>query len=207
MKTKTLFLSLVVAIVGLLGCYPGNVTVAELDTALTIYDHEEDFSRFKTYHLPDTIVPIGDGDENYEDKYDRQMLDQIRQNLDAIGYVSIDSINEADIVILVEKQNSELLVGWIPCATCWCGYWCWYPGWGWGGYNPYYPGGGVVYSYPIGTLYISMFDPGTEMEMNLVAPWVASINGLVSGTDSDILGRLDRLIDQVFKQSPYLGTN
>ncbi len=208
MKTKTLFLSLAVAIIGLLGCYPGSVTVSELDTVLTILEHEEDFTRFKTYHMPDTIVAIGDEDGESNDKYDRQMLDQIRTNLDALGYQSVDTIN-ADIVILVEKSNSELLVGWNPCPGCWCGYWCWYPGWGWGGgYNPYYPGGGVVYSYPIGTLFISMFDnTGTEMPMTAMAPWAASINGLISGSDSQILARIDGAIDQSFTQSPYLGTN
>ena len=62
MKTKTIFLSIAVAIVGMWGCYPGSVTVSELDTVLTIYEHEEDFSRFKTYHMPDTVMAIGDED-------------------------------------------------------------------------------------------------------------------------------------------------
>jgi uncharacterized protein DUF4136 len=206
MNSRTILFSLFVAVVGLWGCYPGSVSVSELDTVLTLYDDQEDFSRFKTFHMPDTIVPIGE-EGDYESKYDRQILDQIRNNLLGLGYQSIDSINEADLVILIEKQNSELLVGWNPCPGCWCGYWCWYPGWGWGGYNPYYPGGGIVYSYPIGTIFIDMFDPGTEMDMNLVAPWVASFSGLISGSDQQILDRIDRAIDQAFAQSPYLGTN
>jgi hypothetical protein len=209
MNTRTIFLSLVVAVIGLWGCYPGSVSVSELDTVITIYDHEEDFSRFKTFHMPDTIVAIGDEDGESENKYDDQILEQIRQNLLATGYQSTDDIAVADLVITVEKSNSELHVGWDPCPGCWCGYWCWYPGWPWygGGYNPYYPGGGVVYSYPIGTIFISMFDTGTEMGMNAVSPWASAFNGLISGSDSQILARIDDAIDQSFAQSPYLGTN
>jgi Domain of unknown function (DUF4136) len=207
MNTKTIFLALSMAVVGMWGCYPGTVSVSELDTVLTIYDEEEDFSRFLTFHMPDTIIAIGDEDNESNDQYDQQMLDKIRNNLIAKGYESIDDISVADLVITVEKSNSELLVGWNPCPGCWCGYWCWYPGWPWygGGYNPYYPGGGIVYSYPIGTLFISMFDPGTEMGMNVVSPWDAAINGLLSGSDQQILTRIDKAIDQAFEQSPYLG--
>ena len=207
MKIKSIFLALTVSVIGMWGCYPGSVTVSELDTVLTIYEHEEDFSRFKTYHMPDTIVPVGE-EGDYESKYDQQILDQVRKNLDALGYQSVDAIDGSDLVVTVEKSNSELLVGWNPCPGCWCGYWCWYPGWGWGGYNPYYPGGGIVYSYPVGTIFISMFDnTGTEMPMTAIAPWAGSFNGLISGSDSQILARIDNAIDQAFKQSPYLGTN
>jgi len=207
MKIKTIFLALTVAVIGMWGCYPGSVTVSELDTVLTIYEDKEDFSRFKTYHMPDTIIAVGE-EGDYESKYDQQILDQVRKNLVALGYQSVSTIDSADIVVLLEKSNSELLVGWNPCPTCWCGYWCWYPGWGWGGYNPYYPGGGVVYSYPIGTIFINMFDnTGVEMPMTAIAPWVGSFNGLISGSDSQILARVDNAIDQAFEQSPYLGTN
>ncbi len=207
MNTKTIFLSLAVAVTAMWGCYPGTVSVSELDTVLTIYDEKEDFSRFQTFHLPDTIIAIGDENGESNDAYDAQMLEKIRNNIIALGYESVDDISVADLVFTVEKSNSELLVGWNPCPGCWCGYWCWYPGWPWygGGYNPYYPGGGVVYSYPIGTLFISMFDTGTDMGMNVVSPWDAAINGLISGSDQQIITRIDRAIDQSFEQSPYLG--
>ena len=206
MKTKTIFLSLVVAIVGLWGCYPGSVTVSELDTVLTLFDDQEDFTRFKTFHLADTIVVGGDDGES-NDKFDEQILDQVFANMLALNYKSVSTIDSADIVILLEKTNSELLVGWNPCPGCWCGYWCWYPGWGWGGYNPYYPGGGIVYSYPVGTIFIDMYDNTRHEDMQVMVPWVASFTGLVSGSDSQILARIDNAIDQAFEQSAYLGTN
>ena len=207
MKIKSIFFTLAIAVVGMWGCYPGSVTVSELDTVLTIYDDQEDFARFKTFHLPDTIIPIGEDGKEYESKYDEQILDRVLANLLTLKYKPVSTIDSADIVVLLAKSKSELLVGWNPCPGCWCGYWCWYPGWGWGGYNPYYPGGGIVYSYPIGTIFINMFDNTSTEDMNVMAPWVGSFNGLISGSDSQILARVDNAIDQAFEQSPYLGTN
>ena len=190
------------------GCYPGSVTVSELDTVLTLYDDEEDFQRFTTFHVADTIILIGDDDDNESDgRYDDDILELVRQNFRDLGYEERDQVEGTDVVILLEKSRSDLLVGWNPCPGCWCGYWCWYPGWGWYGYNPYYPWGGVVYSYPVGTVFVTMFDNTGEeppMDMTVPAPWTMVFNGLVEGSDSQILARIERAINQGFDQSPYL---
>ena len=52
-----------------------------------------------------------------------------------------------------------------------------------------------------------MYDNTRHEDMQVMVPWVASFTGLVSGSDSQILARIDNAIDQAFEQSAYLGTN
>jgi hypothetical protein len=188
------------------GCYPGDVTVSELDTILTLYDDENDFSQYNTYHLIDSVMHIGDEDDEIGREYDDDILAKLRDEMADAGYVEVGSIEESDIVMTVEISRSDLLVGWNPCPGCWCGYWCWYPGWPWYGYNPYYPWGGtVVYSYPVGKIFMTMYDTNdSSMEDMAVAPWAATMNGLAQGSDSQILNRILGGIEQAFNQSPYL---
>ena len=208
MTMKRLVLPVIAAIValGLWSCYPGSVTVSELDSVLTLYDSEQDFQRFRTYHLPDTILEIGDPDNEISDEYDEEILQLARDNMADLGWVEVEDINDADVVLLAEKSRSDLWVAWNPCPGCWCGYWCWYPGWPWYGGSPYYPWGGVVYSYPVGTVYLTMYDATDEAPMGdqPAASWTAAFNGLVQGSASSITARIDRGIDQAFDQSPYL---
>lgn len=204
---KNLLLPMI-AVVLLLGwgCYPGTVSVSELDTVLTLYDEEEDFSRFMTYAMPDTIVLIGDDEDNEtDDRFDQDILNRVAQNMEAKGYTRVDSPDQADIVMLVEKSRSDLLVGWNPCPGCWCGYWCWWYGPGWNPWYPWYGGGTVVYSYPLGTIFMTMFDNIESEDQQADANWSGTFNGLVQGSDGSILARIERAVDQAFEQSPYLG--
>lgn len=206
MMKKVLAPVVAIALLGFWSCYPGSVTTTELDSVLTKYDPEFDFGRFQTFHLPDTIIVIGDPDREVNNKFDDEILEEVRLNLLALGWSEEEDVDQADVVVTVEKTRDDLLVGWNPC--CWCGYWCWYPGWPWpgGGYYPGYGWGGtIVYSYPVGTVFITMFDGEDTEDMEVDAPWGASFTGLVVGTDSQIAARIERAIDQAFEQSSYLG--
>lgn len=205
MKQRMILPFLAVGLLTLLGCYPGDVTVSELDAVLTLYDDEKDFSQYETFHLIDSIIHIGDDDDEISRKFDEDIIAKVRDEMLDAGYQEVPGIEESDIVITIEISRSDLLVGWNPCPGCWCGYWCWYPGWPWYGYNPYYPWGGVVYSYPVGTVFLTMYDVNdSSMEDMAVAPWAGTLNGLAQGSDSQILNRIENGISQAFDQSPYL---
>ena len=195
-----------IAVMAMLGCYPGDVSVSELDTILTLYDDEKDFSTYSTFHVPDTVIHIGDEDDEIGREFDDDMITKVRNEMLDAGYTEVGSVDEADVVLTIEISRSDLLVGWNPCPGCWCGYWCWYPGWPWYGYDPYYPWGGtVIYSYPVGTIFITMYDVNdSTMEDMAVAPWAATMNGLAQGSDQQILNRIENGISQAFDQSPYL---
>ena len=180
------------------GCYPGSVSTSELDTVITVYDDSYDFKQVTTFHIPDSIIQIGEG-EDLSDKFDQDIIDRTRQNLESRGYQYVSDASQADFYFFLEKTSSTLVV--VTPPPC---YWCWYPGYP--GYPPYYPWypPGYVYTYPIGTIFGNFFVPD-EANEEAIAVWGYRLNGLVTGSDSFIQSRLDKGIDQAFTQSSYLG--
>ena len=202
---------LLVGLVSLLiyGCYPAeDFFVDELDTAITFYDEDRDYSQYLTFAVPDSIVRIGDGDEDGEGQFDQLILDEIRSNLLALGYEEeLDPENNVpDLVVPVELLIVDNTVV-APCYPFWpgWGWWYWPPTWGpgycWG--TPWVPVG----QYTTGTIRIHMIDPSEADDSDETVPvvWNALINGLVTGSDSSIEARIRTEIDQSFSQSPYLG--
>ena len=179
-------------------CYPGSVTTSEVDTVITVYDDEHDFSTHTTFFIRDTIDQIGEGEE-LDDKFDQDIINRTAENMRNIGYQQVNKVDSADIVLLLSKTSSNLVIV-VPPPCYWCG-WPGYPG-----YPPYYPWypPGYVYTYPVGTLFCDMLDP-SESGDETAARWTYRVNGLISGSDSFIRDRLNRTIDQAFTQSPYLG--
>jgi hypothetical protein len=222
---KKLFLPLVpigAILIIISSCYPnnGDVYSSSLDTVMTLYDESVDYTQFKTYSMPDTIINVCD-DKNSNDcvdlsnQYDEAILDLIAQNMLDLGYIrELDpETNGADLFLFVSKVATKNVNAY---SYPWWGYWGWYPGWGYpgypgypgGGWNPWYPWGGtVVYTYTTGSVLLEMIstkhlDPSTGFANSV---WAGGMNGLVDG--SDIPQRLQKNINQMFTQSPYLKTN
>jgi len=214
MLQKTMQSVLAGSILFMAGCYPReDLTVSELDLVVTIPDQSVDFSLFQTFSLPDSVIRIGDED-NEEGPFDQLMLNLVRSNLESLGYVEETNplVNPADVVVFVELLivDNYVISGGYPIWDYW-GWWGgWYPGWGygpgWGGGYPYVP---VVSSYTTGTIIIDMIDPNnpnmSEEEIPIV--WSAFLNGLVQGSASTTETRITNTINQAFDQSPYLATN
>jgi hypothetical protein len=208
LKTEWLILSFLILMIP--GCYPSeDFFVEELDLVVTNYDVDEDYSRFRTFAVPDSVVRIGgDGDDDGPGPFDQLMLDLVRSNMQDLGYIeeSDPENNPPDLVVLVEL----LVVNNVVVAPC-------YPGWGWwGGWPPYWgPGwcGGVpwvpVGSYTTGTIILDMIDldQADDVEEEVPIVWAAYLNGLVTGSDASMADRIEKNIDQAFVQSSYLGTN
>ena len=198
------------AIFFLWSCYPdsGLTSVGDYDLVITQYDPDQDFSEFQTYVIPDSIVHIvQEGQEdNISREYDEQILQRVEQNMSDLNYTKVDTsaAEIADVILLVSVTNTQ-----------WKGY-TWYPGyggwWGWWGYPgypwyPWYPGYAVPYTFNTGSLIIEWVDENDYDPAEERAPirWGAVINGLLDDSKTNIAYRLDRDIDQAFKQSPYLG--
>ena len=198
---RTLKFLAIVLTAGLLwGCYPGSVSTSELDTVITVYDPDFDFKTVTTFHISDTILLIGEGSGEISDKFDDDIIARTRQNLLNAGYTEEADPEMADVLILLEKTRSDLII--VTPPPC---YWCWYPGYP--GYPPYYPWypPGYVYTYPIGTVFATMHNTTPDEGMEVTPThWSYAINGLITGSDQFILDRLDRAVDQAFTQSPYL---
>jgi len=214
----------------LAGCYPSeSLLTEEFDTVVTVYDSEQDFTKFKTYTMPDTVVQIGDPDSNdyidleiTQDEMDK-IVNQVRQNMNALGYVEIKPNpdtgvldQEPDVGLFVEALGQKRTVIYTYPGGGWGGYWGWYsgfPGWGWGpGWGGWYPPAVGSYSYPVGTLIVNYVDVGEDEPGNgsdgpfIPTPWIGILNGILQQTTAGD-SRVTSSIDQMFDQSPYLKPN
>ena len=73
----------------------------------------------------------------------------------------------------------------------------------------YYPWSPVVVtSYKSGTLFINLVDPDIPPPQagQAVSIWGAALNGMLEGTNTEIVQRITTNITQAFAQSPYLST-
>ena len=201
------------------GCYPGEIeTAAQTDLVATFHMEGADYSANHTFAMPDSIVDVSVAagfDTSLNHAHDAAILAKVAGELTAMGYVRIDpDTARPDMVILVSAITVDNYDVWYSYP--------WYPYWGWwGGWDGYYPYGysaNSTYYYPwypvtvtgytTGSVFIHMLDPDVvPSDSSQATPiWVAAINGLVTGTDQQILTRIDNNITQAFAQSPYLRT-
>ncbi|ULQ54081.1 DUF4136 domain-containing protein [Flavihumibacter fluvii] len=177
-----------------------------------VYTNEKkgyDFSTVNTYFLPDTVVFSDPGGSGGDHKYDATILASLKSNLDALGWTQLSESGpeSADVVVLPSGSTQQ----YASCAAyCWYCYWGWYPGWGyyppaWGpGYGWGYPSSVVCASYNTGTISVAITDPNKATTDTLPVVWIGVLNGLLEGSETEIMSRIDKNIDQMFLQSPYL---
>lgn len=187
------------------GCYPGGPEfVEELDVVYTNYDPEFNFGTNYTYALPpgvlDVTDEIFDGSPEYiDDKFGDPILNGVRENLNALGWTEVDESANPDLIILASafEQSTYFYYDW--------GWWGgWYPGygpgWGWG-YPGYFPG--YISGYTTGTVLLQMTDPRAIEDDEVPVVWLGAFNGLLQGSDSNIISRIEVNIDQAFTQDPF----
>lgn len=197
---------LILALYILAGCYPkGPEYYSDLDLTVTDYDKDYDFGGQKKYFMADTVEYITNIDDSELNPADVQkLLQEIERNFASRGYEHLDpaDIDDAQFVITVSVIASESTgIGWIPGYPCYWG--CW------GGYYPPYWGGYYSYSYTTGSVITNWFDPQEPpvlVENKDLQPihWVATFNGLLSSSRSDVTSRISASVDQAFSQSPYI---
>ncbi len=207
-------LALTLFIAGLLttSCYKDyGMETKDYDIVAAFYDKEADFSAYKTYFMPDTVLHIvKEGEEdNITRKFDRQMLDQVDVNMETLGYQKIETPSEdvkPDLFMVILATTTEHSYiwydyPWYPGYPIYPGY-PGYPGW----WYPWYPVWGTS-SYSTGTVVIAMVDaeqsdPDKE---KYKAVWSGAINGLLGDSEANIRHRLTSAINEAFTLSPYLG--
>lgn len=201
MKRKFLGLALIAGLTFLWGCYPdGAEYYEETDIVYTNYDDGFNFASKGTYSIPGKIVKItgnleeGKDPEFVKEPMNTQILQKIESNMTALGYTKAADPEQADLVLFPAVWTNTTVYYWYD-------YWCWYDpyycGWGWGWYYPSYS------TVTTGTLLMTLVADGD----NYVSPtsvWTAAANGLMSGYYD--VTRVNKAIDQAFKQSPYLNT-
>jgi len=201
---------------GVAACYPGEIdSAAQTDLVITFHQEGADFQANQTFSMPDSIVDVSvaaGADSTLNHAHDAEILLRIQQELEDMGYTrEVDTTVRADVVVLVSAITVENNVYYT---------YPWYPYWGWwGGWGPYSsPGVGSNYYYPwypvyttnftSGSLFITMIDPDVPPPDTSqgagIAIWGAVINGMLEGSDPEILARINNSLSQAFLQSPYL---
>lgn len=201
-------------ILGAAACYPGEIdTAAQTDLVVTFHDDAADFQANTTFDIPDSIVDIGvagGGSSSLDHTHDRQILDKVAAEMVAAGYTRVNgNVTQPDVVVVVSAITVENYYYYTP-GYPWYPYWGWWGGWSTGysassnWYYPWYP----VYStnFTSGTIFITMIDPDIPPPEagDAVSIWSAALNGMLEGTNTEILSRIGNNISQAFAQSPYL---
>ncbi len=192
-------------------CSPNGADyVEELDVVYTNYDPSFSFTSKSTFALPDKVVYIsnegigaGSGEPEYLPiQLASPILATLRSNMRAMGYTEVDESANPDLILLPSALKTTQVYYYYD----WW-YWSWYyPGYGsgWGWYYPgYYPP--VVTAVNAGSIFVQMTSPKDITPTNQVpVSWIAIVNGLLEGDESQAANRIDRTLDQAFAQSPYL---
>ncbi len=191
----------------LVSCYPGDqLTVEEADVVVTLFDDQTDFAVLQRYAMPDTIIHLegDDSSDSIRRDFDEDILAQVAAEMAGSGFTRESDPNNADVFVLLSASTREQ-VGYTGYP--WSDYWGWYypypPGWGWGWY-PWYGGGGTIYTYRVGTLFLQMLDTAQADSIAGKTPtvWIGAINGMIEG--GAVEERIEQGIHQAFRQSPYL---
>lgn len=188
----------------IVSCYPeGADKIEDYDVAMTNYDKSADFGAFTTFSIADTIVYFSnDKESTLSHQFDEQIVNLVTKNFEDRGYVEVDTTENPSFVVTISAFSNTNYAYYIDN---WYNNWSWYWGW-WGGpFNPYYPWYPVsVYSYRSGSVVIDMISTASRADDKVNVVWTGIADGLLQGSNSFILNRLDKEINQCFIQSPYL---
>jgi hypothetical protein len=184
-------------------CFPfGPEDIEDFDIVGTFYDENVNFSSFKTYAMPDTIVHVDNsGVTARTGDYDDLILSQIAANMGAVGYTRVDKQDDPDMLLTVAISREGYSLG----TTYNYGeyYGSSYNNYGSGGY--YYTGSD--YQLETGTLLMNLANLKAEGGSTIPSIWLGLINGVTEQSFTNTSRRLIELINQAYVQSPYLGTS
>jgi hypothetical protein len=185
------------------------------DIVATFKDSTFDYATLHTFAMPDTVVhfaPATGTPAAVSRQFDRQILDQVRADFKARGYVEVTDprSNTPNFVVLVGATATTNYNAWVGYS--WYGLWGFYPGWGWyapgfgtdwGIIYPWYRTVGVT-AYTRGTLVVDLIPTVSvnPLAKTINSAWAGVATGLLDGTESS--ARISAAIDEMFRQSPYL---
>jgi hypothetical protein len=198
-------------------CYPEPLTTAETDVVVTVRDSDRDYSRLTTYALPDEVFDLceiaqslgeggaaglsGDGGDvsdckDVSHRYDDEVLANIADNLEQLGFVRAANQDAADVVVLPGITAQDNWYVYYPYCDYWYSYYCWY-----------YPWATTAVNYPIGSLVVYMLASKDADDVTLRVPvaWLGVVRGILSSSSDANAERVEDGIDQAFAQSGYLG--
>jgi hypothetical protein len=183
-------------------CFPfGPEDIEDFDIVGTFYDENINFSTFKRYAMPDTIVHVDNsGVSTRTGDFDALILDQVAANMGAIGYTRVDNPDQADMLLTLAISREGYNLG--NSYDYGDYYGDSYSSYGSGGYY----NSGSEYQLETGTLLMNLADHKDQSGSTRPSMWLGLINGITEQSFTNTSRRLIELINQAYVQSPYLGT-
>lgn len=185
--------------------YPDDTELYQDVATVTSHDADEDFSRFTTYSIPDSVFFV-DEDSTFspvQAQYSTQLVSAVVDNMNSRGYTRVDKDQDPDLLINMtawETLNIVIYPGyWYDYYDCY--YWGYNCGW-W--YYPSYP---TVSTYKSGSLVIDMVNRRDAIDNEqgyLEIPWTSVVYALSSSSPDFNVDKALKGIDAAFEQSPYL---
>jgi hypothetical protein len=179
-----------------------GLTESDYDIVLTLNDTSADFTTYKTFIIPDSVVQLGGSGGNAQ--YNSIMLNTFVNQLESKGYTRVypsDTVR-ADLVALISTTTTNNYV----ITTDFWSYWGWY---GWGSYYPWGPGYSYPpvyagYSFTTGTMLMNLIDIAKSDTTNkkVATVWLGALNGVLES--DNVSERIVNGVNQAFTQSPYI---
>jgi Domain of unknown function (DUF4136) len=193
------------------------VGVIPIPVVRTVRDPAFDFTNLKTFAMPDTVAhlaPLTGQAIAVSREFDRTVLDQVKANLLARGYVQASNpiLTRPDFVVLVGATATQTYDAYATYS--WYPYYGYYSGWGWfaPGFTsdwtlayPFYASVGVT-TLERGTFLVTLVptalavNPLVAKQLN--AEWAGTATSLLNGGATENL--VKAAVDEMFTQSPYL---
>ena len=187
-----------------------NISPADSNVLITNYDRSVDFSQYKTFSLPDSvIVESNNGYTQSSLPVELQAVAQVAQELTNRGFVRVAAGQPADLGVAITRVNNQYTgVATNPYA----GYGnYWGSGYGYGGYSSYYPSYYQYYQVTDRYWRVELVDLKNRVITTPTTDPNAPQNQLHVIYQADLRGNgifdtsaINKLITDAFAQSPYL---
>jgi hypothetical protein len=167
------------------------------------------FTSYQTFDLADSLLVIGQSDKPEYSQSDNALalIQQVRVNMEKLGYIYTPSNPDADLGIqLTYIIKTERYVKFYNDPYWWLDYPGYWPSGYWGNWTGFYYPYPVSYTYTTNALITDMVNlTGEEKEGTaLEVVWTSYIGGPAGSSIQVDVQRMKDSIDQAFAQSPYL---
>ncbi len=168
-----------------------------------------DFEQYKTFHVADSLLVLGQGDKPVYSKSQaaKDLILTYRANMEQRGFIFVPKAEEADLGIqLTYIIKTEKFIQYYDSPYWWLDYPGYWPAGYWGNWYGYYYPRPVTYTYTANALLADIVNLTTELtdETLLEILWTSYVGGQAGGSYQSDVKRMQNAIDQAFVQSPYI---
>ena len=193
---------------GLIACRDNavnNLSPADSPVYITNYDRSINFSQYKTFSLPDSVIlESNDSYAMAQNSISTQFVTNVASALTARGFKRVAKGDTADLGVAIIRVNNLYTGIASNPYSYYSSYWG-YGGLGGYGYSPYYPS---YYTYEVTDQYweIQIVDlknsptatAGQQQQLNVI------YDATIRGTDITDTQAVDLATTAIFNQSPYV---